>query len=298
MFFLRKPKIGLALGGGSARGLAHIGVLKVLQENNIKIDLISGSSMGALIGGLYALYPDYKILLEKTNEFINSELFQQIDFKKFKQQNTDLFGNLKQKIKDTFTFIKMTQTTSLIDYKNFERIFILLFGDKKFEDTRIPFSCIAVDLVSGENIIFKKGLLYKAIMASCAIPAVFPYITYDRYILVDGGISINVPIELVKNDGADRVIASVVSAKIKKVYSFENSFQIINRAQEITKNQLLKKTINNADLLLDINLLDYEWLDFEKYDELILKGIDETKRNIEKIKKLNKGFIFKNPFKR
>ncbi len=285
MKFLKKPKIGLALGGGSARGLAHVGVLKVLQENNIKIDLISGSSMGALIGGLYALDPDYKVLYKKTKKFVNSELFGQLDFRKFKKENTSLFGNLKQKLRDSVTFVKMTQTTSLIDYKIFEKIFISLFGDKKFENTKIPFSCIAVDLVSGENIVFKKGLLYKAIMASCAIPGLFPYIFYDRYILVDGGISINVPIEIVKNDGADRVIASVVSANIKKVYTFENVFQIINRAHEITKNYLLKKTINNADFLLNINLLGYEWFDFEKYEELISRGIDETIRNMEKIKK-------------
>jgi len=174
-------KIGLALSGGGARGLSHIGVIKALKEKNIPIDIISGSSAGALIGGLY-LAQESILKVEKIAKEITLK-----DFIK-------LLGGI-------------TSLTSVIRGKKLDTFLNKYCQDKKIEDLKIPFVPVATDLVTGNDYIIKTGSLSKAIRASCAIPGLFEGVKYSSKLLVDGAISLPVPVRAAKKLGATFVIA-------------------------------------------------------------------------------------------
>jgi len=177
---LRKPKIGLALGSGGARGLAHIGVIKILEGNNIPIDFIAGSSIGAMIGGFYAASKDIKRVEELA---LNNNWRQMLYFIDFSFHKGFIGGERIKK------FIKNN-----IDKTN-------------FEDCEVPFAVVATDLKTGEVVVINKGEIVPAIRASISFPLVFKPIEQKGRLLVDGGLSLPVPVKVVRKMGADIVIA-------------------------------------------------------------------------------------------
>lgn len=178
----RKPKVGLALGSGGARGIAHVGVLDVFEKENIPIDYIAGSSMGSLVGALFALGHSATDLEELASLF-------------------------KRKYFVDFTVPKM----GLINGKRIEELIYMLTQGKNIEDLEIPLSIVTTDLQKGRSVILDSGSISKAVRASISIPGIFVPVQYDGKILVDGGIVDRVPIQAVRNMGADIVIAVDVS---------------------------------------------------------------------------------------
>lgn len=183
-----RKKVGLALSGGGWRGMAHIGVLKVLEKNNIPIDFIAGTSAGALMGGLYSYYGNIDQLEEFVLKFGYKDLFKMITDPRLKT------GIIKgQKI---------------IKYINEKTNYV------NIEDLKIPFSAVASDLVSGKPYYFKKGSLAEAIRTSISIPLLFQPTQKDGMILIDGGATENVPVNCLKEMGAEYIIASNVNSGI------------------------------------------------------------------------------------
>jgi len=174
-------KIGLALGSGSARGLAHIGVLKALEENNIKINYISGSSIGALIGGAYAMGMPVAEIEEIAL-----------------QTNWKLMAKL---MSPTFSL------SALLNDKYLSEFLSTYFQDKTFEDLKIPFSAIATDIVTGEMVAINSGELLTAIRASISIPMILSSVIYKNHKLVDGGLVNPTPVDVVKEQNVDKIIA-------------------------------------------------------------------------------------------
>lgn len=174
------PKIGIALGSGGAKGLAHIGVLKALQKHNIEIDFIAGSSIGALIGAYYAAYP--------TTEKLDA-LAPRFD----KQKKYALFDPAFQ--------------GGFIKGKKVENLIAEVLDGAEFNTLKIPFAAVATDFNTAEEIAIKNGNLLKALRASMSVPAIFQPVIYDKRLLADGGLSDPVPTEVVRNMGSDIVIA-------------------------------------------------------------------------------------------
>ncbi|MBI3638610.1 patatin-like phospholipase family protein [Candidatus Wolfebacteria bacterium] len=183
----KKLKVGLALGGGGAKGLAHIGVIKALEAAGIKIDFISGTSMGSLIGGFYAATGDVRVL---------EELF------------------LKLKKGDIFPMSKLLRKRDGNLFRD-KSIIELLEADikgVKIKDCKIPFAAVATDVKNGEDVIIKKGSLTDAIRASSALPVVFAPVSMGGKLLMDGGFSNPVPADVCRDMGAEIVIAVDVSS--------------------------------------------------------------------------------------
>ncbi len=183
-------RIGLALGAGSAKGLAHIGILQVLEEAGIKPEVIAGTSMGAVIGSFYAsgLTPSE---MEKMATSITKD-----EVKKLLPKRPSL--------------------THLVDNERIKKLFYRVLGDKKIEDLPIKFGCVATDILSGKEIYFTSGPVVEAILASSAIPGFFPTVKIGERYLVDGGVVDPIPVELTKRLGADFVIAvNVMSWKAR-----------------------------------------------------------------------------------
>ncbi|MAT59810.1 MAG: patatin [Ignavibacteriae bacterium] len=174
-------KIGLALGSGSARGLTHIGVLKALEEKNIKIDYISGSSIGALIGGAYAMGMSVAEI---------EDIALQTDWK--------LMARL---MSPTFSMSALLNDSYLREFLS------TYFKDKTFEDLKIPFSAIATDIETGDMVVLNSGELLTAIRASISIPIVLSPVIYKNHKLVDGGLVNPIPVDVVREHNVDKIIA-------------------------------------------------------------------------------------------
>ena len=256
----KRPKIGLALGSGGSRGLAHIGVIKVLEENNIPIDFIAGSSIGAMVGGFYAAGLSIKEIEEIALSTNWRRLFSVLFDPHLKQ---GLIGGEKLK-----TFIE--------NYIN----------GKKFEDCKVPFVTVATDLKTGEVVVLNKGEMAQAIRTSISIPLVFKPAEINGRMLVDGGLSAPVPVEIVRGMGADIIIA----VNLDKHYYDEEWkpgwYNIANDSLNILRHHLALSNVANADIVIDINVGKNYWYQFTNGQDKILTGEKATKEVLPRLQEI------------
>ncbi len=282
-------KLGLALGGGGARGLAHIGVLKVLDKEKIKISAITGCSMGAIVGGLYSYFKDagqvedFILKAIKEPKFENLEI-DSLNTNKIKHDK-NYFDQLINYIGEKINAIKIMGRVSYFDEEITDKIYEML-PDVPIESLKIKFSAIATDLISGEEINFTEGSLRKAIKASSAIPGIFPPVEIDNNFLVDGSSSESVPVGRVKEIGADRVLAVDVSRCLKVVKPAKNMIDLLYRTEDITSYHLSLLRLKEADLIIQPKVKQLSWADFDKAKEIIKSGEIAAVENLDKIKKL------------
>jgi NTE family protein len=282
-------KFGLALGGGGARGLAHIGVLKVLENENIKIDVITGCSMGALIGGLYAYYVDTKQVEEFICDAIKHPKFIELGIDKLSENSKKPDKNYFEQFFDYIgTRLQALKTLNRFSYfdENVTNEIYKIIPDTQIEKLKIKFSAIATDLLSGEEINFTKGNLRDIIKASSAIPGIFPPVKYQNFLLVDGSASESVPAGKVRDLGADRILAIDVMSGIKPVEKPQNVFDILYRAEDITSFHLSVLRLREANLIIRPQVSHLSWTNFDKIKEIISAGEKATNDNIKDIKKL------------
>jgi NTE family protein len=288
-------KFGLALGGGGARGLAHVGVLKVLEAEKIKIHAISGCSMGAIVGGLYADFGDVR----EVEDFI----FNAVKHPKFLELGTDKLSGDKLLDKSYFEqffdyigkrvqALKSLSTLSYFDEDLTNEIYDII-PDVPIENFKIKFSAIATDLLSGEEINFTSGSLRKILKASSAIPGIFPPVRSDSYFLIDGSTSESVPAAKVRGIGANRVLGIDVTRSIKTINEPQNVFEMLYRAEDITSYHLSLLRLKDADLVIHPDVKHLSWADFNQANEIIFAGENAARENLVEIKKLvrQKAFI-------
>lgn len=267
-------KVGLALGGGAAKGLAHIGVIRALEGAGIEISYICGTSMGALVGGWYAATKDISFL-------------------------ENLFLGIKDK--DVYPTTRILRKK---DGELFKNKFIVEALEEpirgiKIEDCKIPFSAIATDVLNGDEVILEKGNLHDAIQASTALPLIFPPVEIGDRLLMDGGFVNPVPADVVKNMGAEFVIAVDVSSKWFNLQEESlnpvKMYSVMPRALSIIEYQLARKVLESADVVLTPPVLGYKWFQFSDAAEIIKCGEQET---LNKLKDIYKNTGFKKPEKK
>ncbi|MCK5087482.1 MAG: patatin-like phospholipase family protein [Melioribacteraceae bacterium] len=288
-------KLGLALGGGGARGLAHIGVLKVLEKEGIEIHSITGCSMGAVVGSLYAYYGEARKVEEFLMGFISNPDFEKLGInelsKKGNQVNKSFFNQFFDYINIRLRAIKTLSNPSYFEEKVTDKIFDIL-PDVPIENLKINFSAIATDLISGEEINFREGNLRRVVKASSAIPGIFPPVWIDKYLLVDGSASESVPVSKVKEIGADRVLAVDVTRLLKSSGTPQNVFKILYRTEDITSFHLSQERLKEADLVIRPEVKKLTWSDFDHAEEIIAEGEKAANKNIKEIKKLANRYSF------
>ncbi len=254
-----RPKIGLALGSGGSRGLTHIGVIKALEENNIPIDFIAGSSIGAMAGGFYAAGLDIKKMEEIALETNWHRMFSLID------------PHLKQ---------------GLVSGEKVKTFIEGYINGKKIEDCKIPFVAVATDLKTGEVVVLNKGEMAQAIRTSISIPLVFKPVEIDGRILADGGLSASVPVEIVRGMGANLVIA----VNLDKHYYDEEWkpewYDIANDSLNILRHRLALLNVANADIVIDIDVGKNHWYQFTNGQDKILTGEKAVKEVLPQLKEL------------
>ena len=259
----KKPKIIFVLSGGSARGLAHIGFLEILEKENIKPDAIVGTSMGALIGGLYAAGVNPK-KIEKTALKIG-------------------------KLEKIFLFASVPHKSGFIRGGKIEKLIKEFIGNKKIENLDIPFYAVAADLVKEEKIVINKGSLFQAIRASIAIPGVFTPVKIGNKILIDGGVFDPLPIDIALDLGAKLIIASDVNSLHKKnsISSNPNIITILSSSLHIMMGLLLKYSSieNDKILIIKSKLQNIGLMDYGKTNQIIELGRIAARKRINEIKK-------------
>ncbi len=257
--------LGLALGSGGARGIAHIGFLRALEEADIKPDYIAGCSMGAVVGGCYASgIPSLKI--------------------------KDVLLDLKMRdILDISTAV--ITKMSILRSKKMESLLREYLGDKKLEDLDIPFRCVATELLSGQLHVFKEGDAVQAIKASSTIPAVFRPVKMNGKMFVDGGCLCRVPVKAVKEMGADVVVGvDVLKNTFEPVEKIPNILMMVLRVFDIMDShqteQARKIEKNMCDLLVAPEMKGMSQYVIKDLDKAYAEGYETGKASVKKIKKL------------
>lgn len=260
-------KIGLALGSGGGRGMAHIGVIKSLVKNKIPIDYIAGSSIGAIIGGLYAATGDIK----EVEKIANS-----LNFKKFMK-----------------SFFKGIVSRKTIIDKNFDIYFKKIVGDVKIEDLKIPFCAVGSNLLTGELELIKSGDLIMAMKASTAIPLLLKPVKIDDKYIFDGGVISPVPVEVVKKMGANITIGVSLYGNIFPISLIKKKRLSKLRAGMLSRFLALKRLtdmdLSKADVVLPLKIPNEDYGVFKKFlsnQKLIDFGFESTEEIIKEIKKL------------
>jgi len=281
-------QIGLALGGGAARAFSHIGVIDGLTKHGIPIDIVTGTSMGAIIGAMYATQPDVAAIKERFAAYIESEEFDESGFNFFKELDSHDEGILaemgRRARRGVFNTLMITKT-ALVNEKTAASSYAFLLDDLQVEQTRIPFAAVALDLVSGEPVILDHGRLRDVIAASCAMPGVLNPVKLEGRLLVDGGWAETVPIRAARQLGADFVIAVDVGDSLAVFEVPRNALDVIARADSMARNALNKEQLKAADVVLSPQNGVTHWADFSTTTQAIVRGAEEVDRQIGAVKR-------------
>jgi NTE family protein len=295
IMFWKRKRVGLALGGGGARGLAHIGVLRVLEKEEIPIDLIAGTSIGALVGGAYASGSSSDELQKKAEEYLNSHEFRSSTIRAFEAAHAKGEVGLAQKIetylRNHFYLIQAMFRPGILSNEDFQVTIDYFIPDIEIEETRIPFRAVATDLVSGEEITFSEGSLRQAVMASCAVPGAITPLKEGERLLSDGGIICRVPCSVARQEGADIVIAVVVDRGIGSE-ELRNVVDVYLRVSEIMGERLKQYELANADVVILPEVGESHWSSFSQAMNLVDEGekaarekLDDIRHHIRGLKK-------------
>jgi len=290
--FWKKKRIGLALGGGGARGLAHIGVLRVLEKEEIPIHLIVGTSIGALVGGAYASGINPDELQKKLDEYLNSTEFRSSAIKAFEAAHAKGEVGLTQRIqtylRNHFYLIQAMFKPGIFSNEDFQTTIDYFIPDIQIEETRIPFRAVATDLVSGEQITFSEGPLRQAVMASCAVPGAIAPLKEGERLLSDGGIICRVPSSVARQEGADIVIAVVVDRGISSE-ELRTVVDVYLRVSEIMGERLKQYELADADVVILPEVGDLHWSSFSQAMSLIDEGEKAAREKLDDIRRLMPG---------
>ena len=271
---MKKLKIGLALGGGGARGFAHLGAIKCFEENNIKFDYIAGTSVGSLVGSLYASGLNYDELYNIASKLTLKDIKKNKIF--FMPDDTD----------------------------GIENIIINNSPVQNIEQLKIPTSIIAVDLISGNEVDITKGNLSKAVAGSCCVPSIFNPVEFEGMHLLDGGLSNNIPSDICRKHNCDIVIAIDVNPTRGQGTDSLKLFDVLAASLRIMMKSNSVKGEMYADTFIAPNLKNFSSMSNDGFEEMIEIGYNATKEKIEEILQLinpNKSNVldkFKNVFKK
>lgn len=270
MLRFRKPKIGLALGGGSAKGLSHIGVIKILVENNIPIDFIAGTSIGALIGGSYAALND----INKIEEIA-----------------------LRTNWREILPLLDPSIFRGLLSGDKLKKFIELHTENKTFNELKIPFTAVATDLGTGDPVYLNSGSVSDAIRASVSLPLVFKPIQYKDKLLTDGGLSVPVPVTILKDMGAEIIVAVnlLTHYSSEKLMTGLGLFRIANDTISILNHHLANNNVKEAEVVVRPHVSEIGWkniLTREGTEEVIKAGEAAMTEKLDEFKRMFSKKIF------
>ena len=289
----KRKNIGLALGAGGARGLAHIGVLRVFEDESIPVDIIVGSSIAALVGGAFASGLKIYELEKRIGEFLESSIYQDSALKSIRDFEADKKLSFAQKIqaffKNRLLLAQALFRPGILDNEDFQAMIDFFLPDIAIQNTIIPFRAVTTDLVSGEPIVISKGSLREAVMASCLVPGAISPKRTNGMLLSDGGITYMVPTTVARAEGAKFIVAVSVNNQIHSAEKFSSAMDIYVRATNIGLFYIEQRLLQEADVVILPKVGNLHWTDFDRARNLIFEG---EKAAREKLDDIRKGLFF------
>ncbi len=285
----KRPKIGLALSGGGAKGLAHIGILKALDSAGLKVDYITGTSMGGIIGAMYAVgYSADSI--EKLARKIDWDLLlsNQLSLRNVTMEEKSEYDKYDVELPWVNNWFRIS--TGYLEgqelWLKFAELFHSVYKIKNFYQFPIPFKCIATDISTGEAVVLDSGELITAVRASMAIPTIFTAVDYKGKKLVDGGVVRNFPVKDVKKMGADFTIGSNVTGELLSSDKVNNALQVLLQIAFFRENEDTRAEVPLCNIYIPFHLEKYSMGSFSETDKIIDIGIAEGRRLYPVFKKL------------
>lgn len=276
MFFKPKKdiKVALVLGGGGARGLAHLGVIKVLEKAKVPFGVVVGTSAGAMFGGMFCQLGSIIAVEEKINDLLNDKIFNESGLNRVikKREDENFFSQLSTRLKERIVINMAHSREGIVKHHRLRSVIDFLLTDQNIEDLPIPFAAVAVDLVAGKEVVFTSGSIRDAVDASSSLPGYFSPVEENGRLLVDGAVLQVVPIPTAKAMGADFVIAVNVSQDLERNSDLKNVVQIISRASSITSDRYNKSLLEKADVVLRPRVGHLHWSEFDRIQEAIALG--------------------------
>jgi NTE family protein len=284
-----KLKVGLALGGGAARGLAHIGVLRALEREKIPVDIIAGTSMGAIIGGAYAAEPEIESVERRVRDVLTSEQFKRnrLSFlKESKERRGGLFFSVANLIRRGIFYGVSNMRASFLSAEEFAHSMESLLPETPIEELPIRFGAVTLDIEAAEEVLICHGSLRAAAEASSAIPGILPPVHRNGRVLIDGGWVDKIPILPAFKMGADVVIGVDISADLQDARSYNRGVDIMVRANSIKDATLVALLGRMADILIRPAVKHVHWADFGAYEACITAGDEAASEQIPGIREM------------
>lgn len=288
----KKPKVGLVLSGGGAKGFAHIGVLKVLEEAGVEISYIGGTSMGAIVGGLYASGYNAKqidsIFTDTDFDALLSDFIPRSSKNFYEKKNDEMYAI-------TLPFNKMrigiptALSRGMYNYNLLNKLLFKVRHERDFNKLPIPFLCVATDIETGEEVLLNKGYLPQALLASGAFPTLFSPVEIDGRLLVDGGVTNNFPVEELKKLGADYIIGVDVQDDLKDRKSLRDATKILGQISNLQMIEKMKEKIKLTDIYLKPDISDYSVISFDMGESIVKKGEQAAYAVFDKLKAVGDG---------
>jgi NTE family protein len=285
-----RPKIGLALEGGGALGLAHISVLDWFEQHHIPVDFIGGTSMGGLVGGLYAtgMRPSRirdLVLGMDWGEAIGGQTpFQALTYRR-KQDKRAFQNNLEFGLKNGFSLpggLNSGQNVSFL----LDRETLAYSNVASFDDLPVPFRCVGTDLVDGKARVFKDGPLGEALRATMSLPAVFGPVKSDGKVYADGGLMDNLPVDVVKQMGADIVIAVHLQVGPYNAAGGQTIFSVMNRSIGVMIDANVLRSLERADLVVTVDLNGFSSAAYDSAEKIMARGTDAANQKLSVLSRL------------
>jgi NTE family protein len=298
---MKRYRNALVLGGGGAKGFAHLGAILVLEQAGLRPDIICGTSAGSLAGAFYSLHTDDIGVFEKIEETREFKILRGLNINavEFENDQQGFFMKTISSVKKNLLLIKMLRDNALVQREEVEPIFRRLFSDISFEDLPINLIVTAFDLISGRDIYIKTGKLWKGIMASCAIPGIFPPVEYEDKLLIDGGITNRLPVKCARLIGAQSVIAIDLSQQLSPEEELNSVVNIHLRTDAAVANRFDLYSKEAADLVIEPDLGDMRWSDFQRYGYALKKGKESANEKLQEIRRvMSRTYHYKKRFRK
>ncbi|NBL65466.1 patatin [Flavobacterium sp. NST-5] len=286
----KKPKIGLVLSGGGAKGLAHIGVLKVLEENNVEISYIGGTSMGAIIGGLYA--SGYKAAeidsIFRTTDYdaLIQDYIPRSTKNFYEKRNDELYALSLPFNKMRLSFPRAL-SKGLYNFNLISKLTHHVRHERDFSQLPIPFLCIGTDIETGKQVLLNKGSLPQAMLASAAFPSLYMPVEIDGKILIDGGVVNNYPIDEVKKMGADIIIGVDVQDGFRDRKQLTDATKILVQITNMQMIQKMPENVKKTDIYIKPDIEGFNVVSFDEGNEIISRGEKAALAVVDQLKKVS-----------
>ena len=289
MGFLEKifpsKRIGLALGAGGARGLAHIGVIRALQERDFEIVGVSGSSMGAIIGAMFAFEPSWEAVYGRLREYFDRNREKLSTFDIFRgggdpaeEAVPRAFRAIRASIYRLRMYRRFIGDNHILGDDILWEFICAVLPDERIENAKVPLAVVTYDILTQREVVFTAGPVRQIVIASSSIPGIFPPQDVDGMLLVDGGAISPVPVNPLVEMGLRKIFAVDVSPPSSRNKDFSNAVEVIFSVLNGALDKIKRTELERASMIISPGISGIEWWRFEYFDSIIRKGYNKTIR--------------------